>query len=674
MGINNMKRGEHMSFKSISTRLILSFLVILLVILSIIVTISVYNLIQQRNQARIELDNTTAILTEIIEIKREEALGLANLFAQNKYVIDALAKNDQEAIANVVDPLFESLKQDIGLAVMEIGDRDGVVFYRGHNPGKFGDVKSGKATIASALSGQVVSGTETGSSGVAIRAFSPIKSGSEVIGTMQIGFSDAFIGVFESVTDHELDLFSDEVLLYSTEPTLEDKYGQPLSTFEDASLLERALDDEQFIQENSDTFVEYIPIKNPTGSQVIGVFAVRYSLEVINDTIRQSLIINIVLLMVIVAVIVFVIVSFNKNISKPVKEITGIVNAMADNDFSYKELSNKHVLEKPDETGQLSRATEALTQTLRGVIGSLKEASSGVKTKSDVVSQEVGNGKVAIDEISEGFNGFTIGIQEQATDVSTSVKNMYELSKLIENNQVMSKEILEGTKQIEANYKESEDKLSVMTKDFSTSIKSTLSLSKTVDTLLISSNEISDILNIILSIAEQTNLLALNASIEAARAGEHGRGFAVVADEIRKLAEQTSDSTTSIGQIIKTLTENINNMKTGMDQSTSSLKSAEDNISGVESSLKLISEKVDLTFLSVHQMIENMSVVTQKKDTTLESLESISAVIEESAASAEEISASLEVQKTLLNTINNQSDALVEVVDDLDQLANKFKV
>ncbi|MBN1798606.1 MAG: hypothetical protein JW822_08505 [Spirochaetales bacterium] len=50
--------------------------------------------------------------------------------------------------------------------------------------------------------------------------------------------------------------------------------------------------------------------------------------------------------------------------------------------------------------------------------------------------------------------------------------------------------------------------------------------------------------------AERTKLLSINASIESTRAGAVGKGFAVVAGEIRKLASQSTRSTTDIVTLI----------------------------------------------------------------------------------------------------------------------------
>ena len=91
-----------------------------------------------------------------------------------------------------------------------------------------------------------------------------------------------------------------------------------------------------------------------------------------------------------------------------------------------------------------------------------------------------------------------------------------------------------------------------------TTVKESVSI---MDKLNENSLNIQEVLSLIADVADQTNLLALNAAIEAARAGEHGKGFAVVAEQIRGLAEKTQKATHDIGDVISTMTKDINSSR-----------------------------------------------------------------------------------------------------------------
>ncbi|HOV80297.1 MAG TPA: methyl-accepting chemotaxis protein [Bacillota bacterium] len=146
------------------------------------------------------------------------------------------------------------------------------------------------------------------------------------------------------------------------------------------------------------------------------------------------------------------------------------------------------------------------------------------------------------------------------------------------------------------------------------------------------SSKIGQIVDVIDDIAAQTNLLALNAAIEAARAGEHGRGFAVVAEEVRHLAENSSNATKEIGQLVTTIQEGTKEAVEAVDQGIGLIENAGESFRSIQ---ELITETTSL--------IQDLALSAKKQAATSENLlsgaQTIAAVSEEAAASTEEAAA-----------------------------------
>jgi methyl-accepting chemotaxis protein len=70
--------------------------------------------------------------------------------------------------------------------------------------------------------------------------------------------------------------------------------------------------------------------------------------------------------------------------------------------------------------------------------------------------------------------------------------------------------------------------------------------------------KIESILDLIREVSEKTNMISLNASIEAAAAGEVGRRFSIIAGEVRELAEQIAGSIRQIQDMISLLQQATN--------------------------------------------------------------------------------------------------------------------
>jgi twitching motility protein PilJ len=124
--------------------------------------------------------------------------------------------------------------------------------------------------------------------------------------------------------------------------------------------------------------------------------------------------------------------------------------------------------------------------------------------------------------------------------------------------------------------------------------------SKRIKRLGESSQEISNIVELISDIAEQTNILALNASIQASMAGEAGRGFAVVADEVQRLAERAANATKQIEVLVRTIQTDTNEAVVSMERSTT------DVVGGA-----LLAENAGAALLEIDQVSNQIASLVQ---------------------------------------------------------------
>ena len=198
-----------------------------------------------------------------------------------------------------------------------------------------------------------------------------------------------------------------------------------------------------------------------------------------------------------------------KLIAKPLSELTGVANKLADGDLMVKfNEAGK------DETGQLTGAMKNMVDKLSKVVSDVRLVSNNVASGSQ--------------ELSASAQQISQGATEQASSIEETSSSMEEMAANIKQNSDNSQQ----TEKIA-------HKSAIDARDSGKAVAETVKAMK----------DIAGKISIIEEIARQTNLLALNAAIEAARAGEHGKGFAVVASEVRKLAERSQLAAAEISQL-----------------------------------------------------------------------------------------------------------------------------
>lgn len=332
------------------------------------------------------------------------------------------------------------------------------------------------------------------------------------------------------------------------------------------------------------------------------------------------------------------------------------------------------MLKRTDELGILAGSFEHMKEALRSIAKSIVGTAEEMNESAAMLQEATNQSAITAEDIARAISEVAKGAMDQARDTEKGSEEVINLGNILDDNQHALNALAESAHGMIAVVQQgtaSMQNLDVQAKRTSEEITA---ITGSIDSTYASVNRIKEVSSLIASISEQTNLLALNASIEAARAGEHGRGFAVVADEIRKLAEQSKNSTTDIDEALKKLNADAENLVrvaeelktvvseqlTGVDQSTQQFKEIRNTIDTIVSRIEIIDRAG--------------GAMLEKKDHIMEVMTNLSAIAEENAASTEETSASTEEQSANILEMHKKSEELAELAAKLEQASRYFKL
>lgn len=357
-----------------------------------------------------------------------------------------------------------------------------------------------------------------------------------------------------------------------------------------------------------------------------------------------------------------------RNINRPLKRL--IVSASA---LSQGDLRSQVEIQANDEIGKLGASFNEMVSSLKTMIEEISETSTLLAASSEQLSASAEQNAQATEQIATSAQEMSSGslllvdrISESSHVTDTMIDEVTQIAGLVQHTSGRADEARSFSE-------EGAHVLETAIRQMNVIGAKVEELDGIIQEQVNRSSSINQIIAHITEIANQINLLSLNASIEAARAGEHGKGFAVVAGEVKKLAEQTSRSSSEINELIS-------QMQAISAQAVSSMKTASKEVGEgkevvsrmgslfgeIRNQIAAVSDQMQVASASSAKITEG----TRQLGATIRT---VSEVTESAAENTENISAAAQEQQASMEEISSSAQALSAMAEELQAKIERFK-
>ena len=448
-----------------------------------------------------------------------------------------------------------------------------------------------------------------------------------------------------------------------------DPFGQPDNIVKD---IERLVEtkEPQFSEVYTDDFGTFLTVMYPifnAQQEIIAYYGVDVNASGIGagqmELLKWSVIALIALLIMVSIVQYFVI----KAQLKPLQYLLNGISEASKGNLSVK------LPEGKDELGIVNTRFNEMIASLAEMVGEVTNSAIDMKTDAEKLEEAFTSTYATSGDITNAVQQIQRTLTEQESAIKESAETTDNMSEQVQQIAIEATNIYEHAKEVTVYSDEGKALTAIVVDQMSVIVGDVERSSEHIKVLVKLSEEIGSMLSIITDVASSTNLLALNASIEAARAGEHGKGFAVVAEEVKKLSEQSAQSTENIRGLIERVrlaVEETAGMMHGIKESVTTGQASTKQTNEVFERIYTFNKEMTLKLQSISAATEELAAGAEQSSATILT---ISANANDVVTNYEQMTTNVQQQRGTLGELNEMSKQLNTTSQRLQKVVHQFK-
>ncbi|MCI6784039.1 MAG: methyl-accepting chemotaxis protein [Lachnospiraceae bacterium] len=417
----------------------------------------------------------------------------------------------------------------------------------------------------------------------------------------------------------------------------------------------------------------FMPVyQNGSDTDIVGMIFVGTNKQE-KDAVIVRLLNSIVAAVVAIMVVCLIIsTKLASTISKNIRTSIKTVEKIAAGDLNVQ--VNKKLLKSKDEIGDLSRVTVTLRDAMQRTILEINQNVQKLLEASSLLGTAADNTNGTMNKVRSAVNRIVENSAEQAENSKSTSEHM----------RLMGENITETSAEVEALNSNAEFMHQSSEKAAET-LENLQHINGEVERIIGEVQEQTNRTNdsvqqihkataFITSIAEETDLLSLNASIEAARAGESGRGFAVVAEQIKKLSEQSNQSSSEIEETAMMLSEDSQKAVEIMQKMQEIIMSQSESMQDTQKVVEEVVAQIAHSMQSIQQIKDTTEHLANVRNEVLQAVETLSSIAQDSVSGTKKTYEDTEEVVDTFKQVYMSAEQLREIADQLAGSVQYFHV